>query len=165
MSTCVMSAMVLAPRRPRSSSPSRAAAPPMVRVRKARDSGNGCRGRHRGPWHHPCCLTLVTSNPLCPSAQCLPTNQDRVLIPHSSRRADLGSEVCGRWASPGHHHVVQARGQPSCPTPGTEWSMAMGSEPLPPGVSSAGTALWAKNPKHQLAILGQPSLLPWADGG
>lgn len=36
----------------------------------------------------------------------------------------------------------------------------MGLEPLPPGVGSAGTALWAKNPKRQLAILGSPPSCP-----
>lgn len=156
-----MLVMVLAPRRPRSLSPSRAAAPPKVRVHKARGR---CRGRHGGPWHRHCCLTLATSHPLCPSAQCLPTNPDRVLIPHSGRRADLGSELRGCRAAPGHHYVVQARGQSSGPAPGTEWSLAVRAALLPPGVDRAGTAPRAKNPKREPAILGQFSLLPGTDG-
>lgn len=92
-----------------------------------------------------------------PSAQCLPTDQDRVLIPHSGRRADLGSELRGRWAAPGHYHVVQAWGPPSCPAPGTEWNVAAGWN-LASWVGDGQP--WGKDPE---ALAGNPgAVLPAA---
>lgn len=126
MSTCVTSVTAPAPRRPHSSSPSRAVTPPTVSTRGAGGQAGGCRGRQWGPGPVTAVrLRLCGLFPSVPSAQRLPADQDRVLVPDGGRRADPGSELRGCWAAPGHHHLVQAWGQPSRSTPGTE----TGAEP------------------------------------
>lgn len=103
----------------------------------------GCRGRQWGPGPVTAVrLRLCGLFPSAPSAQRLPADQDRVLVPRGGRRADPGSALRGCWAAPGHHQLVQAWGQPSRSTPGTERGPAVGraAQGQPPGQTAQSLA-------------------------
>lgn len=110
---------------------------------------SGCRGEAESP-----ALSLVSDSRcvVCLSLSPVPSVSPPIRIESSSptvvegQTLDLNCVVAGQpqatitWYKRGGslpaRHQVQS---------GT---VAVGTEYLPPGVGSAGTALWAKNPKH-----------------